>query len=162
MTPKQIERIHNKIKKIRKSLADEKKLYGAYLDGRGLRYAPIELYLKIQDFKGGLTYLRWFNKNFPKDFLMPDFMFQSAFVYFENKKLKEAELCVVQTYYSDPLFIPIFLDRKINEVENVNLDAYKSFFTYLNSFCDLNNYKSWLIEFDESDTLKSELLKIRN
>lgn len=51
MTPKQIERIQNKIKKIRKEIYDEKRRFGGYHDGRGLRYLPFELYLKIQDFK---------------------------------------------------------------------------------------------------------------
>ena len=51
MTPKQIERIQKKIKNIRKALYEEKRMFGGYHDGRGLRYVPPSLYLKIQDYK---------------------------------------------------------------------------------------------------------------
>ncbi len=46
MTPKQVERVQNKIKRIRKEIYEEKKQWGEYHDGRGLRYLPFELCLK--------------------------------------------------------------------------------------------------------------------
>jgi len=61
MTPKQIERIQTKIKKIRLALNEEKRLFGGFHNGHGLRYAPLELYLEIQEFKGRPKLLMIFN-----------------------------------------------------------------------------------------------------
>jgi hypothetical protein len=58
MTPKQIERIQSKIKQIRSTLTAEKRKYGACDDSRGIRYLPLEYYIKIQDYKGALNYTR--------------------------------------------------------------------------------------------------------
>ena len=51
MTPKQIERIKIKITAIKKEIAREKKQWGGYHDGRGLRYAPPQYYVQLGDFK---------------------------------------------------------------------------------------------------------------
>ncbi|WP_241910479.1 hypothetical protein [Pseudotamlana carrageenivorans] len=89
MTPKQVERIQNKIKKIKKELAADKKHWGGYYhDGRGLRYLPPALYLKINDYTGALRYFNWFNKNFPEDSCYPIFMFEWTMTLFKRKKLK--------------------------------------------------------------------------
>ena len=52
MTPKQQERIINKIRKIKAALAADKKKWGGYHhDGQGLRYLPPKFYnLQIVDF----------------------------------------------------------------------------------------------------------------
>jgi hypothetical protein len=74
MTEKQIERVKVKIDKYKKALAADKKYWGGtYHDGQGIRYIIPEQYLKIKDYKGGLTYLTWFNKNFPDDSCYPIF-----------------------------------------------------------------------------------------
>ena len=43
MTPRQVEKIEKQIAAIRKVLADEKRKWGGYHDGRGLRYAPLSI-----------------------------------------------------------------------------------------------------------------------
>ena len=88
MTDKQIQRVKVKIKRIRATLAAEKKLYGDYDDSRGLRYIPTSLYLKIGDYAGGLVYLRWFQRNFPDDIGFPHFFFEWTIILFKNKKFK--------------------------------------------------------------------------
>ena len=84
MTPKQIERVRSKIKQIRATFAAEKRKFGAYDDSRGLRYLPLEYYIKLQDYKGGLTYTRWFQKNFPDDIGFPDFLFEWTIILFKG------------------------------------------------------------------------------
>lgn len=154
MTPKQKERIQNKIKKIRKEIYEEKKRWGGYHDGRGLRYIPFELYLKIQDYKGGLTYLRWFTKNFPDDIAMPTIMLMSSVIYFKNKKIKDAEKKALQTYFADSIVFDIFVDRPIQKESDSNFDlnAIKEFFTDIEKQNDLSDYKKWLADFVESKT----------
>jgi hypothetical protein len=76
MTPKQEERLRTKIKKIKATLADEKRRWGWYDDSRGLRYAPPQLFIQLNDYSGGLRYLNWFAKTFPDDSGYPDFLFE--------------------------------------------------------------------------------------
>jgi hypothetical protein len=66
MTPKQADRLRQQIAAIRRTLAAEKK-FGGYDDSRGLRYLPTRYYVQLTDFAGGLSYTRWFAKNFPDD-----------------------------------------------------------------------------------------------
>ena len=74
ITPQQRERVEAKIAKIKAALAADKKRWGGYYDdSAGLRYAPPALFIQIQDFTGGLRYIRWFYKNFPDDAGFPIF-----------------------------------------------------------------------------------------
>ncbi len=82
MTPKQTERLRKKITAIRRTLAAEKRKFGCYDDGRGLRYLPTKYYIQLADYKGGLTYTRWFQKNFPDDCGFPDFLFEWTILLF--------------------------------------------------------------------------------
>ena len=90
MTIKQEERIRAKIAAIRREIAREKKQWGGYHDGRGLRYAPPQYFVEINDFKGAMTYFRWFQKNFPDDAAYCKFWFEWAWALFKNNKSKEA------------------------------------------------------------------------
>ncbi len=92
LTAKQEERLRTKIAKIRKDLsADRKFLGGTHHDGSGLRYLPPELFIKLNDYKGGLRYLRWFHKTFPDDSGFPVFLFEWTIILFKTGKTKEAE-----------------------------------------------------------------------
>ena len=67
MTPKQEERIRDKISKIKKALAADKRQWGGiYHDGPGLRYLPPELFLKLKDY---IFLIREFNNT--SDILEP-------------------------------------------------------------------------------------------
>lgn len=159
MTPKQIEKVKNKIKKIRKEIYDEKRLWGGYHDGRGLRYIPFELYLKIQDFKGGLTYLRWFDKNFPNDNQMPEIMLMASLICFKNNRIIEAEKKATLAYSADNLILYVFLDKQTTDKDKENshwdLDAIKKFCADLKKQNDLTDFKNWLDKFMISETLNN-------
>lgn len=157
MTPKQIERVQNKIKKIRKEIYNEKRLWGGYHDGRGLRYIPFELYLKIQDYKGGLTYLRWFNKNFPDDIAMSEIMTMSSVIYFKNDKIKDAEKKILQAYFADSFVVDIFMDRNVNENNdsNYDLNAIKDFFDTIKKQNDMTDFQSWVTDFEKTNTYRN-------
>jgi hypothetical protein len=156
MTPKQIERVQNKIKKIRKEISDEKRRLGGYHDGRGLRYIPFELYLKIQDFKGGLTYLRWFTKNFPEDISMPEIMIISSVICFKNGKIKDAEKKALQAYFADSYAFDVFMERPITSENdsNFDLDALKDYFAELKKQDKLTDFQEWLADFEKTETFK--------
>jgi hypothetical protein len=93
MTLKQEERIRNKIVRIRKELAQDKKRWGGfYDDSRGLKYLPSELFIKHKDYNGGLRYLRWFDRTFSDDSGFPIFLFEWTLILFQTGNIKETLL----------------------------------------------------------------------
>ena len=149
MTPKQAERLRQKITAIRRALVDEKKKFGAYDDSRGLRYLPSRYYVQLGDFKGGLTYLRWFQKNFPDDAGFPDFLFEWTLILFQSHKLRDAARKAMETYRADIHLLDAFLGRPGTPVEpweQVALDAeaYASYCAALGGQADLTAFAEWL------------------
>ncbi len=120
---------------IKKMLAADKRKHGFYDDSRGLRYLPPSLYIKIEDYAGGLKYLKWFEKNFPDDIGMPDFLFEWTFILFKSNKLKEAERKLYQTFFSNTYLVDTFLGKPLIPVEkwegsNLESPAYTQFLDY--------------------------------
>ena len=105
MTDKQKEKIRDKIKKVKQTLAAEKRKFGGFDDSRGLRYVPTGLYVKIGDFDGGLKYLKWFEKNFPNDIGFPGFLFESTVILFKAGNLRKQKLNSHFTATCDKPFI---------------------------------------------------------
>ncbi len=134
MTPKQQERIKNKIKGIKSELAADKKSWGGhYHDGRGLRYIPTSLYIQLDDNAGGLRYVNWFDKNFPEDVGAPDVIFEFILILFKAKKLKEAEKKVTKYYEEIGFILDIYFGKKKNEN-----------FVYKHDQNELVEFSNWL------------------
>ena len=113
MTEKQTQRIRDKISKIKKGLVADKKYWGGYYhDGRGLRYLPPELFIKIRDYKGALRYFRWFAKTFSDDSGYPIFLFEWTIVLFKTGKIIEAEKKAYETFFSNTYLFDKFLDKE--------------------------------------------------
>lgn len=122
MTDKQIERVKAKIEKYKKALAADKKYWGGqYHDGQGIRYIIPEQFININDYKGGMRYLNWFDKNFPDDSGYPIFLFEWTFILFKCEKLLEAEKKAHQTFFSNTYLFDKFLEK-----EPLLLDKYES------------------------------------
>ncbi len=68
--------------------ADKKR--GVVLRSRGLKL-PLRHFIELEDFKGGLRYTNWFEKNFPDDICFPEFLIEWAIILFKTNKLREAE-----------------------------------------------------------------------
>ena len=157
MTEKKIASVKNKITKIKRALAADKKQWGGfYHDGGGLRYMPPELYLKIQDYTGSLRYFNWFNKNFPEDSGYPVFLFEWAITLFKTKRKKIAENKVKQTFYSNTYLLDMFLCKEFihnNKSEDSNWE-YKELlahFKYSKNQEELNDFAEWLDLFMKSE-----------
>ena len=149
MTEKQIERVKTKIRKIRAALAAEKRKFGDYDDSRGIRFYPTKLYLEIGDFSGALTYLRWFDKNFPGGGYFPDFLFEWTIILFKTKKLKEAEKKAFETFCSNTYLFDKFLGKQIiqiDKLESSNLETteFANYIKYLNTQVELKDFSIWL------------------
>ena len=151
------DRIRNKIAKIKKALAEDKKFWrGFYHDGKGLRYNQPGLYLKLNDYNGASNYFRWFDKNFPKDSCFPTFLFEWTLTLFKIGKFVEAEKKALQTFISNPILFDKFFERqilKININENFINEDYLNFedFDYSKDRAELCDFVDWLAHFLSTD-----------
>ena len=160
MTEKQIERIRAKIKKIRSALAAERRRFGGYDDSRGLRYLPPKLFVKIGDYKGGLTYVRWFKKNFPDDIGFPDFLFEWTIILFQNNKIIDAERKALATYFSNTYILDKFFGREIipiqkSELSNIERPEFCEYFDYSANTLGLPDFIKWLEKFEKTERFKT-------
>ncbi|MCG9879118.1 MAG: hypothetical protein MH472_00825 [Bacteroidia bacterium] len=159
MTEKQVERVRKKIKQIRVKLATEKRKFGCYDDSRGLRYFPLELFIRISDYKGGLTYLRWFQKNFPDDIGFPSFLFEWTFILYKNDKLKDAERKAYQTFCLNTYVFDFFLGKEIRPIaksENISFETseFAKNLPYSADQPEFSEFSKWLTEIINSEKFK--------
>lgn len=159
MTPKQEERLRNKIVRVRKELAADKKQWGGYYhDGRGLRYLPLELFIKLRDYKGGLRYLRWFDKAFPDDACYTIFLFEWTLILFKVGKVAEAEKKLLQTFFSNTYIFDKFLGKAFlspNKGENPDWKStsLEEYFHYDKAEPELNDFVEWLERAKANDKI---------
>jgi len=156
MTAKQAERLHQKITTIRGALAAEKKKFGAFDDSRGLRFFPTRYYVQLGDFKGGLTYLRWFAKNFPDDAGFPDFLFEWTIILYQNGKTKEAEQKAIETFCADIHLFDQFLGRPGIPIEPwehaaIENDSFATYFDSIGKQTMLVDFAEWLTTFTATE-----------
>lgn len=158
MTPKQEERIRNKIRKIKAALAADKKFWGGeHHDGQGLRYAPPQLYLKLGDYTGGLRYINWFYKNFPDDSGFPDFLFECTVILFKTGRLKQAEKKAYETFTRNTYLFDKFFGKpihKIDKYENSRLQSPEfaaEYFEYSARQEELSDFAAWLDKFTQAE-----------
>jgi hypothetical protein len=155
MTPKQIEKAKAQIVAIRKAISDEKRQWGGYHDGRGLRYAPPQYYVKINDFKGAMTYFRWFHKNFEDDCGAPYFLFEWCITLFKNGKLKDAEKKAVETFMANTYLIDTFLGEPFHAFDNLEYSEWHKEQVMKSPYSAeqeaLKDFADWLSQFVESE-----------
>lgn len=157
MTPKQIERIKNKIALIRKELAADKKRWGGfYDDSRGLRYLPPELFIKIKDYKGGLRYLRWFDRTFSDDSCYPNFLFEWMLILYKTNNCREAENKALVTYASNSYIFDAFLGKELKKIQKAESSNWQQaslldHFEYSCEDDELKDFATWLVHFMSSD-----------
>ncbi len=156
MTPKEIEKYKKYIADVKRALAAEKRKFGAIDDSRGMRYYPPKAYIKLQDYKGGLAYLKWFAKNFPDDIGFPDFLFEWVVILFKLNKLIDAEKKAIKTYCSNTYLFDKYFDKPIipinkHEYSNIDCPSYTNSFEYSHKNIELNDFSQWLKQYLETD-----------
>jgi hypothetical protein len=160
MTEKQKERVRLKIADIRATLANERRRYGGYDDSRGLRYLPPSYYIKIADYNGGLTYLRWFHKNFEDDVGFPDFLFEWTLILFKSGKLKDAEQKAFKTFCSNTYLFDKYFGKPIVPIEkqeysNIDIPEFTEYFKYSSTQPELEDFSRWLDHFISSEKFRA-------
>ena len=117
MTEKQIEKIRLSIKKHRAALTAEKRLYGGFDDSAGRRYYIADLYMRIADYKGAITYKKWFDKNFPDDIGGPLLSLNWAIAYFELGKIAEAKIYTIDTAFQNVYLHGLLINREVSQID---------------------------------------------
>jgi hypothetical protein len=156
VTQKQIERAKKKIADIKRTLAAEKRKFGCYDDSRGLRYMPTKYFIQLGDYAGGLTYLKWFDKNFPDDAGFPEFLFERVIILFKCDNTKQAEQKAFQTFCSNPYWFDKFFGRPITQLDmwhgsNTTRPEYTEALEYESRQPDLAGFALWLDSFISSE-----------
>jgi hypothetical protein len=155
MTDKQIERIRLSITKHRAALTAEKRKFGGFDDSGGRRYYISDLYMRIADYKGTITYKKWFDKNFPDDIGGPLLSLNWAIAYFELGKGTDAKIYTIDTAFQNSYLHGLLLDKKVNRI-----DMYEHGYDMLefaNSMIEdckkvsTKRYLDWLTSFIETD-----------
>ena len=149
VTPKQIERLRTKISTIKRTLASEKRKYGAYDDSRGLRYMPTKYFIQLGDYKGGLTYLKWFSKNFPDDGGFPDFLFEWTIILFKCGQTKDTEKKAFETFCANTYLLNKFFGKPIAPIDkwegsNLAVADFTDYFDYSSNQPELVDFSEWL------------------
>lgn len=160
MTHNETDKYKKYIADVKRALSAEKRKYGGYDDSRGMRYYPPKAYIKLQDYKGGLTYLKWFGKNFPDDSGFPDFLFEWTIILFKNGKLKEAEKKAFETYCSNTYLFYKFFDKPIlrldkYEYSNIDTPSYTDSLKYSFKQTELKDFSDWLKQYLETEKFKN-------
>jgi len=168
MTSKQIVRLKKKITTIKRILSAEKRKYGTYDDSRGLRYLPVNYYIQLGDYPGGLAYTRWFYKTFPDDMGFPDFLFECTIILFKTGKLKEAEQKAFKTYCANTYLFDKFFSRPIIPIvkwegSNLAIPLFTDYFDYSSKkkeFADFSEWLAKLISRDDFDYQSKKYIEI--
>ncbi len=160
MTPKQVEKLRIKISNIKRILAAEKRKFGCYDDSRGLRYLPAKYFIQLLDYKGGMTYLKWFNNNFPDDGGSPDFLFEWTIILFKCGNTREAEKKAFETFCANTYLFDKFFGRPITPVDkwegsNLAMVDFTQYFGYSSKQTDLSDFSQWLDRVTSSVDFRS-------
>jgi hypothetical protein len=150
MTSKQVEKVENKIKKIKAALSADKKHWGGFHhDGQGLRYIPPQLYIQIDDFTGGLRYFNWFSKNFSDDSCYPEFLYEWTIILFKTGRLKEAEKKAFQLFCSDNNLFNKIVGQSDSTITDEEFSD--SYINKLKNNDSLTDFKTWLDNLTSTD-----------
>lgn len=161
MTEKQIEKIKLSIKKHRAALTAEKRLYGEFDDSRGRRYYIPDLYMRIADYKGAITYKKWFDKNFPDDIGSPLLSLQWSIAYLGLGKITSTKIYTIDTAFQNIYLHDLLLGREVNRI-----DMYESGYNLLESASSMlkdckkistQAYLDWLSIFIDTDEYKDSI-----
>jgi len=162
MTDKQIQRIQKRIKFLRGRLTAEKRQFGGYHDGAGIRYVIPELYMQIMDFKGAMYYFRWFAKTFPDDIGFPAFNLFWSMTLFHNNKIDAAIKKAYETAFSNTYLIDLIYERNPKAIDKSETMGFESIDYAKEVYQDCVKlmtleFQTWLSYISDTDDFKANM-----
>lgn len=164
MNEKQVERIREQIKVYRARLTGEKRRFGGYFDNGGIRYVIPELYLSLKDYKGALSYYRWFSREFPDDSGFPAFNLFSAFILYQNNRIREAIQASYKTAFSNTYLVDLLCNKPVIELDKAESDGTQEliYAKEIIEGCDsllTKEFRNWLCILRETEEFSSIMNK---
>ncbi len=104
-----------KVKRIKDSLAQEKRNFGFMHDRRGLRYVIPKMLMDIMALTDGKRYYTWFYKNFPDDIGEPYMFIQWLCMFYHRKEYKLAKDIMKKIIRINIYIIPQILDKPLKK-----------------------------------------------
>lgn len=161
MTEKQIEKIRLSIKKHRAALTAEKRKLGGFDDSGGRRYYISDLYMRIADYKGAITYKKWFNKNFPDDIGSPLLSLNWSIAYFGLGHIPDAKTYTIDTAFQNVYLHGLLLNGKVSQIDLYEhgydmLEFAKSMIKDCKKV-STKSYLDWLSTFIETEEYKEPI-----
>ncbi len=170
MTEKQIEKIRLSIRRHRAALTAEKRKFGGFDDSVGRRYYVSDLYMRIADYKGLITYKKWFDKNFPDDIGVPLLSLNWSIAYFGLGQLNDTKIYTIDTAFQNIYLHGLLLDRDVSKIymyehgydmlefaKSIIKDCKKvstqPYLDWLEAFIDTDEYKEPINKFIELNKL---------
>jgi len=180
MTEKQIEKIKLSIKRNRAALLAEKRKFGGFDDSAGRRYVIADLYLRIGDYSGALTYKKWFDNNFPDDCGDPLLSLNWAVAFHASGLIDDCKIFTIDTAFKNVYLHGLLIGRPIEHINKSELSnsdwldfaqeilddckkvTTQQYILWLSSFVDSAEYQEPLNKFialnkllkDETDRTK--------
>ena len=105
------------IKKHRAALIAEKRKFGGFDDSGGRRYYISDLYMQIADYKGVITYKKWFDKNFPDDIGGPLLSLNWSIAYYGLEQIHYTKIYTIDTAFQNVYLHGLLLDREVNRID---------------------------------------------
>ena len=158
MTEKQIEKIRLSIKRHRAALTAEKRKFGGFFDSAGRRYNISDLYMRISDYKGAITYKKWFDKNFPDDIGGPLLSVNWSIAHYELEQITETKIYTIDTAFQNIYLHGLLLDKEVSRIDMFEqgydmLEFAKSMIKDCKKVAT-KPYLDWLSIFMETDDYK--------
>ena len=160
MTPIEKQQLEEQIEDIKASIETEVQLLGGFNDELSQVYIPTQHFLRMEDYKAGLDYIRWYLKVVPGDIGPPEFLFEWTVILFMNGTIKEAENKAVETFLNNTYIFDKFFGRELiqidkNESWGFQKPEYLIDFKYSCTQSELAVFTNWLSEFEQSEKFKS-------
>ena len=110
---------------------------------------PTKYFIQLGDHKGGLTYLKWFSKNFPDDSGFPDFLFEWTIILFKCGKTKDIEKKAFETFCANTYLLDKLFGKSITPVDkwegsNIAVADFTDYFDYSSKQPELVDFAEWL------------------
>lgn len=113
--PKTPRGIQSRIKKYEDALKYEKRTFGGYHDGGGVRYAIGPLYMLMGDVDGAVKSFNLFKRRFPDDVGEPFQYLTWALALYKKGQEKKAETKLIQTILLNLYLVPHIFGEDIDE-----------------------------------------------
>ncbi|HHN48794.1 MAG TPA: hypothetical protein ENN08_07725 [Bacteroidales bacterium] len=123
-----------------------------------------DLFMRISDYKGAITYKKWFDKNFPNDIGGPLLSLNWSIAYSGLGHIKEAKIYTIDTAFQNIYLHGLLLDREVSRIDMYEhgydmLEYAKSMIMDYKKV-STQPYLYWLRQFMDTDDYKAPVNKV--